>query len=175
MGCSGIFNENFGFGPVMQNNNYNQNYNNYNNNYNNYNNNYNNYNNYNNNNKNNIPSRYVIIENDDGTTQMIPKWDYYEYKRRERVKNRKKITSDGYLKGIKLCGRVRVVERDADFKVTLVNNGPDLRVEKVDRYPNKIGEWQFVDNNPDFTIQYVDGFSYFDLSIEFVNNYPGIP
>ena len=164
MGCSGIFNENFGYG--MQNNNNNKNYNNYNKNYNNYN---------NNNNNNNNTNKYVIIKDSDGTTKMIPKWDYYEYKRRDRIKNREKITSDGYLKGIKLCGKVRVVEHNADFKVTLVNSNPDLRVEKVDRYPYKIGEWQFVDYNSDFTIEYVNDFNYYDLSIEFVNNYPGLP
>jgi ABC-type antimicrobial peptide transport system permease subunit len=158
------------------NNNYNNNnYNNYNNNYNNYNN--NNYNNYNNNNnKKNINKMQTIIYNEDGSIQkIIPKWDKYEYQRRERLKNREKITSDGYFKGIKLCGKVRVVDRNPDFRVIVVDSYHDLKVQKVDDYPKFIGQWQFVGDYSDFTIQFFESHDFnYDFKIQFVDSYPGV-
>lgn len=80
--------------------------------------------------------------------------------------------ADGYCKGIKLCGKVKVVERFADLKVKVVNHFPDLKVKRVQHFPNKIGEWQFVTHGEDFTIQYVTSFP--DLKIKFVEHFPGV-
>lgn len=81
------------------------------------------------------------------------------------------FAADGYCKGIKLCGKVKVVERFADLKVKVVDHFPDLRVKRVQHFPNEIGEWQFVTHGEDFTIQYVNSFP--DLKIEFVDYFPG--
>ena len=72
------------------------------------------------------------------------------------------VGRDGYFKGIRLAGKVQVV-----------NSFPDLKVKRVDNFPDKIGEWKFVDNFPDFTIQYVKSFP--DIKIQFVNSFPGVP
>lgn len=84
-----------------------------------------------------------------------------------------KINSDGYYKGIKLCGKVKVVESFADIKVQVVNSFPDLKVQIVESFPDKIGKWQFVDSFPDFTIQFVTSFP--DIKIKYVNSFPGLP
>ena len=78
----------------------------------------------------------------------------------------------GYCNGIKLCGKVKVVERFADIKVKVVDHFPDLKVKRVQLFPNKIGEWQFVTHGEDFTIQYVTAFP--DLKIQFVDHFPGV-
>ena len=83
------------------------------------------------------------------------------------------VSSDGYFKGIRLAGKVKVVKNFANIKVQVVKNFPDLKVKKVSNFPNKIGEWQFVDNFPDFTIQFVDNFP--DIKIQYVDNFPGVP
>ena len=82
------------------------------------------------------------------------------------------ISSDGYFNGIRLCGRVRVVESFGDIKVQVVDSFPDLRVKKVSSFPSKIGEWQFVTIGEDFTIQFVDSFP--DIKIKFVDSFPGL-
>ena len=82
------------------------------------------------------------------------------------------ITADGYCKGIKLCGRVRVVNSFPDIKVQVVNSFPDLKVKKVTAFPSKLGEWQFVTSGEDFTIQFVDAFP--DIKIKFVDAFPGL-
>ncbi|MBQ8920501.1 MAG: hypothetical protein IJ056_10435 [Acidaminococcaceae bacterium] len=83
------------------------------------------------------------------------------------------VSRDGYFKGIRLAGKVKVVSNFADIKVQVVNSFPDLKVKRVDNFPDKIGEWKFVDNFPDFTIQYVNSFP--DIKIQFDNNFPGVP
>lgn len=83
------------------------------------------------------------------------------------------VSKDGYYKGIRLAGKVKVVKNFANIKVQVVKNFPDLKVKKVSNFPNKVGEWQFVENFPDFTIQYVDHFP--DIKIQFVDNFPGVP
>ena len=60
-----------------------------------------------------------------------------------------KINRDGYYKGIKLCGKVKVVESFPDIKVQVVDSFPDLKVQLVDSFPDKVGKWQFVDSFPD--------------------------
>ena len=146
MGCAGFIDENLGF-RIKLNNNYN-------------NNNYNN--NYRNNNKQPKKNRAAL-------------WDELERKRiaRNNGKDTGKISSDGYFKGKKLCGRVQVVESFPDFQVEEVNSFPDLKVQKVSIFPNEIGQWEFVDSFPDFTIKYVNSFP--DFTIQFVDSFPGLP
>ena len=82
------------------------------------------------------------------------------------------ISQDGYYKGIRLAGKVKVVEYNADIKVQVVTSFPDLRVKVVEHFPDDIGEWQFVDYGEDFTIQYVNSFP--DIKIQFVEHWPGV-
>ena len=81
--------------------------------------------------------------------------------------------TDCTYKGIKLYGRVKVVDSFADIKVQVVNSFPDLKVQRVTSFPDSCGKWQFVDSFPDFTIQYVNSFP--DLKIQFVSSFPGKP
>ncbi|MBQ9697254.1 MAG: hypothetical protein IJV46_01780 [Acidaminococcaceae bacterium] len=83
------------------------------------------------------------------------------------------VSRDGYFKGIRLAGKVKVVKNFANIKVQVVKNFPDLKVKKVSNFPDKIGEWQFVESFPDFTIQFVDNFP--DIKIQYVDNFPGVP
>ena len=71
------------------------------------------------------------------------------------------VSKDGYYKGIKLCGKVRVVEHFADIKV-----------KAVDAFPDDIGEWKFVEHGEDFTVQFVDSFP--NIKIKYVNAFPGV-
>ena len=82
------------------------------------------------------------------------------------------VNKDGYYKGIKLCGKVRVVEHFADIKVKVVDSFPDLKVKVVDSFPDDIGEWKFVEYGEDFTVQFVDSFP--DIKIKYVNSFPGV-
>ncbi len=66
------------------------------------------------------------------------------------------------FKGIKLYGKVQVVDVF-----------PDLKVQKVSSSPNSCGKWQFVDAFSDFKIQYVDAFP--GIKIQFVDAFPGMP
>ena len=83
------------------------------------------------------------------------------------------VSKDGYFKGIKLCGKVRVVEYNPDIKVQVVSSFPDLNVKVVDHFPDQIGEWQFVEYGEDFTSQFVEHFS--DIRIRYVTSFPGVP
>ncbi len=85
-----------------------------------------------------------------------------------------KLSDNGvYLpKGIKLQGKVKIVERNADIKIKVVNNFPDIKVKSVSNFPDQVGKWQFVDNFPDFTVQYVENFE--DIKVQFVENFPGV-
>ena len=82
------------------------------------------------------------------------------------------VNADGYYKGIKLCGKVRVVEHFADIKVKVVDSFPDLRVKVVSSFPDDVGEWQFVEYGEDFTVQFVESFP--DIKIKYVNSFPGV-
>ena len=82
------------------------------------------------------------------------------------------INKDGYYKGLRLAGKVKVVAYNADIKVKVVSSFPDLRVKAVEHFPDDIGEWQFVDYGEDFTIQYVESFP--DLTIKVVEHWPGV-
>ena len=74
-------------------------------------------------------------------------------------------------KEIPLHGRVKVVSGLADFQVQVVSGLADLRVKKVNSFPDKCGEWQFVDSHADFTIEFVDGLA--DFTIEYVSSHSG--
>ena len=82
------------------------------------------------------------------------------------------INKDGCYKGIKLCGRVKVVEHFADIKVKVVDSFPDLKVKVVESFPDDIGEWKFVESGEDFTVQFVENFP--DIKIKYVNSFPGV-
>lgn len=82
------------------------------------------------------------------------------------------INKDGYYKGIRLNGKVKVVDHFPDIKVKVVDSFPDIRVKTVDSFPDKIGEWQFVEYGEDFTIQFVESFP--DIKVKFVDAFPGV-
>ena len=79
---------------------------------------------------------------------------------------------EGSFKGIKLAGRVRVVDYSGDITVKVVEANPDLRVKVVHAYSDKIGEWQFVDHDEDFTVKFVQKSP--ELRIKLVDGAPGI-
>lgn len=82
------------------------------------------------------------------------------------------ITKDGYFRGKRLAGKVKIVDALADFNVRVVDALPDLNVKVVDGLANDPGEWQFVEGLPDFTVRFVDGCP--DFTIRFVDNLPGV-
>ena len=84
-----------------------------------------------------------------------------------------KVSSACVFKGIKLQGKVQIVNSFPDLKVQRVNSFPDLKVEWVKTFPDKCGKWQRVEAFPDFKIQYVESFP--DLKIQRVTVFPGIP
>lgn len=83
------------------------------------------------------------------------------------------ISADGTFNGIRLAGKVRVVEYNPDVRVQVVTSFPDLKVKVVDYFPSAIGEWQFVEYGEDFTIQFVTSFP--DIRIKYVTSFPGMP
>lgn len=80
---------------------------------------------------------------------------------------------DCTMKGIKLYGKVKVVESFPDLRVQVVDSFPDIKVQVVTAFPTACGKWEFVDSFPDFTIQYVESFP--DVKVKFVDSFPGIP
>ncbi len=76
------------------------------------------------------------------------------------------------FRGIRLYGRVKVVDRFPDIKVQVVTSFPDLKVQVVNSFPDRCGKWQIVSSFPDFKIQYVSSFP--DIKIMMVNSFPGI-
>ena len=82
------------------------------------------------------------------------------------------VSSNCTLNGIKLYGKVKVVNNFEDFKVKQVTSFEDLRVNKVTSFPDACGRWQFVDSFEDFKIKYVDNFE--DFKIKFVDSFEGI-
>ena len=83
------------------------------------------------------------------------------------------VARDCTLKGLRLQGRVKVVDAFPDLRVQVVDAFPDLKVKWVDAFPDECGRWQEVDAFPDLTIQYVDAFP--DLRIKVVDAFPGLP
>lgn len=80
-------------------------------------------------------------------------------------------TGDCTHEGIKLYGKVQVVNSFPDLKVQVVNSFPDLKVQVVNSFPDSCGEWQMVNSFPDFKIQFVNSFP--DIKIQYVNSFPG--
>jgi hypothetical protein len=83
-----------------------------------------------------------------------------------------KVSKDGYFKGIRLAGKVKVVEHFPDVKVQVVESFPDIDVQLVNAFPDAVGKWQMVENFPDFTIQFVNSFP--DIKVRFVSAFPGV-
>ena len=48
------------------------------------------------------------------------------------------VSKDGYYKGIRLAGKVKVVKNFANIKVQVVKNFPDLKVKKVSNFPIRL-------------------------------------
>jgi hypothetical protein len=84
-----------------------------------------------------------------------------------------KITKNCTYKGMKLYGKIKIVDNFPDIKIKIVENFPDLKVKIVDNFPDKCGEWQIVDNFPDLKVQIVENFP--DIKVKFVENFPGLP
>lgn len=89
------------------------------------------------------------------------------------LKGDKCITKDGYFRGVKLAGTVRIVSSHADFRVRIVNSFPDLKVKVVTCCAKEPGEWEITESAlADFSVQIVNSFPDFD--IEFVRAFPGV-
>lgn len=84
------------------------------------------------------------------------------------------ITKDGYFRGVKLAGKVRVVEAGADFKVRIVNGGEDLRVCVDSRasHNSNPGRWRFVSQGEDFKVRFVMGGE--DFKVKFDEHTAGV-
>ncbi|MCA9795504.1 MAG: hypothetical protein KC910_27035 [Candidatus Eremiobacteraeota bacterium] len=70
-------------------------------------------------------------------------------------------------------GRIQFVTVGADYDVKVVDHFGDLRVQKVDHFPDGAGEWQIVDHFPDYKIRLVNVGE--DFSIQWVDHFPGLP
>ena len=108
-----------------------------------------------------VMKRFIVL------ALMLPLWTVLG-----AGKNDDCITKDGYFRGIRLCGRVKVVEHAADFDVRVVDSGADLDVRAVRKYASNPSEWQFVNSAADFTIRFVEHAPDFD--IKFVERYPEV-
>jgi hypothetical protein len=83
------------------------------------------------------------------------------------AKNANEPIEDCKCKGIKLYGKVRVVERHEDLKVRIVETGEDFRVRSISYNPDKCGQWRFVESGEDLKIRFVESSE--DLKIRFVD------
>ncbi len=83
------------------------------------------------------------------------------------------VSDDCTFNGIKLAGKVKIVDSFPDIRVKAVSSFPDLKVKQVSSFADQCGEWQFVDSFPDFKIQYVDSFP--DVEVAWVDSFPGLP
>ncbi len=84
----------------------------------------------------------------------------------------RKVGSNCRYKGIKLWGKVKVVNSFPDIKVQVVNSFPDLKVKKVSSFPSSCGKWKFVNSFPDFKVKFVRSFP--DIKIKYVRSFPGV-
>lgn len=82
------------------------------------------------------------------------------------------ITKDGYFRGVRLCGKVKVVEFGADFMVKVVESFPDVKVKAVESFPDSPGEWKFVESGADFKVKFVESGA--DFTIKYVESFPGV-
>jgi hypothetical protein len=83
------------------------------------------------------------------------------------------IGGDCTFKGIRLYGKVQIVDAFPDIKIQIVTAFPDLKVKKVDAFPDSCGKWQRVEASPDFKVQIVDAFP--DIKVQWVDAFPGKP
>jgi len=83
----------------------------------------------------------------------------------------KPIKEDCTCKGIKLWGKVKIVENFENFKVKIVENFEDIRID-TNNYPYKCGQWQFVNYHEDFSVKFVDYHE--DFSIKFDKHFYGL-
>ena len=82
------------------------------------------------------------------------------------------VKKDCSCNGIRLYGKVKVVESFADFDVQIVEAFPDIDVKIVTAFPDECGKWKFVESFPDFTIRFVTSFP--DFKIRYVEAFPGM-
>ena len=68
-------------------------------------------------------------------------------------------------------GKVQVVHLNEDLRVQIVQNRPNLLVQKVERFPHRPGQWHFVKALPDLKIKFVK--SNPDIRIKYVDYIPG--
>jgi hypothetical protein len=75
--------------------------------------------------------------------------------------------------GIKLHGKVQIVENFADITVKPVEEFADLLVQKVSNSADECGQWQIVENFADLKVKFVDSFE--DITVKMVESFPGLP
>lgn len=75
-------------------------------------------------------------------------------------------------KGIRLYGKVQLVQSFPDIKVQATSSFPDLKVKVVNSSADRCGEWQIVTSFPDFKVQMVNSFP--DLKVEMGSSSPGV-
>lgn len=80
----------------------------------------------------------------------FPLWKFRSYG--------KKIADDCIYNGIKLYGKVKIVDNFADIKVRKAEHFEDLSVQYVKNFPKSYGKWQLVNNFSDITIKEVTNF-----------------
>ncbi|WP_460135161.1 hypothetical protein [Pseudomonas sp. S1_E04] len=71
-----------------------------------------------------------------------------------------------------IYGKIQFVDSNPDYKVKVVTQDADLKVQQVDSSSDSVGKWQTVDVNPDYKVQIVD--SNPDFTIQYVDSYPGV-
>ena len=81
---------------------------------------------------------------------------------------------DCKFKGKKLYGKIRFVESasNADVKIKIVNNFPDIKVKLVESFANDCGEWQVVEYGEDLKVYVAENFA--DIKVKFVTSFPGM-
>ncbi len=98
---------------------------------------------------------------------------YSGFKYREYYGDGEQISENCECRGIPLYGRVRVVQRNATFRVKVTNDQADLNVQRYNMPTTICGLWYFIESeNEDFTIEYVNSGE--DFSIAFTPNRPGL-
>ncbi len=79
---------------------------------------------------------------------------------------------------IPLHGDVYITDfrSNADFTVSIVDFGADMKVKVVENFPDKCGEWKFVEYQSfaDFTVYITTFSSNADFTIEFDSHFPGM-
>lgn len=84
-----------------------------------------------------------------------------------------RVASDCTFDGIRLYGKVQIVEHFPDLKIQIVEHFPDLKVKTVQHFPDSCGKWQIVEHFPDFKVQIVEHFP--DVKVKYVEHFPGTP